>query len=615
MILQNVILPSTDTCVEETMYFRRSDNVFYSWCNDWIDIHPGATVTFDTYFNGFSAEKWFKYTDIKTVNVTVKVKGYLRITLIRKEKIGSEIHTEYCGEYLCITENDEVKEFTFPIKTSSAIGMFCFELSGIEGVSVFYGANYNTDFEKTNKVKLAIDICTFKRERFVEANLALLNSRFLKNEQSYLFDKLEVFVSDNAGTLDISKLSSDKVHIFQNKNAGGAGGFTRGMIEIKKVREKHGITHILVMDDDICIEPESIFRTCTLLSCTKAQYKNAFVGGAMLRLDNQYFQVESGAMWNGGNLISLKHGLNLRDLDACLFNELEERAQFNAWWYCAFPADIVTDNNLPMPIFIRGDDVEYGLRNMKHLILMNGICVWHEPFENKYSSFLYYYILRNRLIDNSLHNMVIAKRDFIKILRTQVMDEVRIYRYKNAHLLMRGVEDFFKGVDWFADQDGEQLHKSVMSDGYKLQYLDDMEENVQFLYPMYEASLSAVPATGMKARIVNHLTINGTYLKPKRKYNIVPTLGVQQSSIYRTDVVLNYDYSSRKGFVTKRDPHEAKNCIKRLNKLISQINHIYDSAVSDFCNNGGKLMDIDFWNRYLGIEEKRKPSVSAKAHK
>lgn len=123
------------------------------------------------------------------------------------------------------------------------------------------------------------------------------------------------------------------------------------------------------------------------------------------------------------------------------------------------------------------------------------------------------------------------------------------------------------------------------------------------------------PATGMKARIVNHLTINGTYLKPKRKYNIVPTLGVQQSSIYRTDVVLNYDYSSRKGFVTKRDPHEAKNCIKRLNKLISQINHIYDSAVSDFCNNGGKLMDIDFWNRYLGIEEKRKPSVSAKAHK
>ncbi len=68
-----------------------------------------------------------------------------------------------------------------------------------------------------------------------------------------------------------------------------------------------------------------------------------------------------------------------------------------------FPMKIVTPENLPMPIFIRGDDLEYGLRNMKTLILMNGICVWHEPFENKYSSFLEYYIMRNQLIDNSFH--------------------------------------------------------------------------------------------------------------------------------------------------------------------------------------------------------------------
>lgn len=609
MILQNVILPSTDTCVEEPMYFRRSDNVYYSWCNDWIDIHPGAIVKFDTYFNGFSAEKWFKYTDVKTVNITVRVKGYIRLTLLRKEKIGTEIHTEYCGEYLCITQNDEIKEFTFPFKTSSTIGMFCFELTGVEGISVFYGANYNTEFEKTNKVKVAVDICTFKRERFVEANLALLNTRFLDNKNSYLYDKLEIFVSDNAGTLDAARLSTDKIHIFPNKNAGGAGGFTRGMIEIKKVREKNGITHILVMDDDICIEPESIFRTCTLLTCAKQQYKDIFVGGAMLRLDNQYYQVESGAMWNGGNLISLKHGLDLRSLDACLFNEFEERAQFNAWWYCAFPAGVVTDDNLPMPIFIRGDDVEYGLRNMKHLILMNGICVWHEPFENKYSSFLYYYILRNRLIDNSLHNMVIARKEFIKILKTQVMDEVRLYRYKNAELLMRGVEDFLKGVDWLAAQDGEQLHKTVMADGYKLQYIDDIEEQVQFLYPLYEASLKAVPSTGIKARIINHFTVNGTYLKPKKSYNIVPTIGVQQSSVYRTDVILNYDYSSRKGFVTKRNPEEAKKCINRLNKLIAKLNNSYDTAASDFTVNGRKLMKIGFWDNYLGLEKEGSSQV------
>ena len=321
----------------------------------------------------------------------------------------------------------------------------------------------------------------------------------------------------------------------------------------------------------------------------------------MLRMDQQYFQVESGAVWNGGNLISLKHGLDLRDLDACLFNEFEERPQFNAWWFCAFPVHVVRDDNLPLPIFIRGDDVEYGLRNMKYLILMNGICVWHEAFENKYSSFLYYYILRNRLIDNALHNMILPKKEFISILYTQVMDEIRLYRYRNANLIMRGVEDFFRGVEWLKEQDGEELHKEVMSQGYKLQYIEDLEDGIQFSYPLYEASLTAYSDSGLKARIINHFTVNGTYLKPTRSYNIVPTIAVQQSSVYRTETILNYDYSSKKGFVTHRSPEEAKKCVKRLKRLNHLIEKEYDKATADFAVQVGEITNMEFWKKYLQI--------------
>ena len=254
-----------------------------------------------------------------------------------------------------------------------------------------------------------------------------------------------------------------------------------------------------------------------------------------------------------------------------------------------------------MPIFIRGDDVEYGLRNMKHLILMNGICVWHEPFEFKYSSFLYYYILRNRLIDNALHNMVLPKKEFIDILWTQVMDELRLYRYKNAELLMRGVEDFFKGVQWLASQDGEKLHQDIMKSGYKLQYLEDMDEHYNFFYPMYENSLHDVPMSGRKARFINHYTINGTYLKPLKDYAIVPTVGPCMTSVYRVAVVLNYDFASRKGFITKRDVPECKRLIKRLKKLISQVNSEYDEKIKQFTNDAKSLMTLEFWNKYLQL--------------
>lgn len=602
MKLQNIILPSTATCTEESMYFRRENGIDYSWCSDRLKILKNGIVRFDTYFNSISAEKWFKYTKVKKIFLNLRLSGSVRVTLMRKEKIGDNILVEYVGEHLCTTENDEVKDFCFSFDTPSQNGIFCFEMLGMRKKSYFYEGFYSADIDPVRPVKIAIDICTYKRESFVEGNLDLLSKIFLDNKDSFLYDKLEVFVSDNAHTLDINKLSTEKIHIVQNKNVGGAGGFTRGMIEIMKLREKRHITHILVMDDDIVIEPESVFRTCTLLSCTKDEYCDAFVGGAMLRLDNRFMQTESGAVWNGGNLISLKNGLDLRSLDACLFNELEEQPQFNAWWYCAFPASIVSEDNLPMPIFIRGDDVEYGLRNMKHLILMNGICVWHEPFENKYSSFLYYYILRNRLIDNSLHNMIMPKQAFIAELKKQVNDELRIYRYKNAELLMRGVEDFFKGVSWLKQQDGEKLHQDIMKNGYKLQYLEDMEENVQFLYPLYENSKHDVPPLNKKQRIINHVTINGTYLKPVRSYNIVPTVGVCQASVYRVDTVLNYDYSSRKGFVTRRDKAKCKELLKQLKKLCKKTNSEYDNATKQFAAEGRELMKLDFWNRYLELK-------------
>ena len=48
-----------------------------------------------------------------------------------------------------------------------------------------------------------------------------------------------------------------------------------------------------------------------------------------------------------------------------LYNEIEEHSDYSAWWYCCMPMRVVREDNLPFPLFIRGDDVEYGLRNIK----------------------------------------------------------------------------------------------------------------------------------------------------------------------------------------------------------------------------------------------------------
>ena len=96
---------------------------------------------------------------------------------------------------------------------------------------------------------------------------------------------------------------------------------------------------------------------------------------------------------------------------------------------------------------------------------------------------MYYYILRNQCIDNSMHCPGYDANALKADLRSQVMGEVNRYRYKNADLLIRGVRDFLKGIDWLEQTDAEALHKEIMAYGYKAQPVDQLD--VPFDYSRY----------------------------------------------------------------------------------------------------------------------------------
>ena len=605
MKLQSLQLPQTGICTEEQMYFRRNGAVDYTWDKDYLNMFCNSTITFDTYFNGCSAEKWFKYTNIKKISIFIHVRGEFRITLMRKEKSLDGSTTKFLHEETFGAPGQE-GTYSFPFETESNNGMFCFQLLCLSDSGTVFDGWYDGEVapEDVRKVKIALDICTFKREVFVTKNVKELYDSFLSKPESGMSEGLEIFISDNAQTLNQQDVAlCDKIHVFLNRNTGGAGGFTRGMIEIMKCREERGITHVLVMDDDVIINPDSIYRTFMILSLLKDQYEDAFVGGAMLRLDKQFIQTENGARWNKGYLISHKSGLNLLDVDACLYNEFEEKTEFNAWWYCAFPAHVIKEDNLPLPIFIRGDDVEYGLRNLKNLILMNGICVWHEPFENKYASSMYYYIFRNRLIDNSIHNMKYKRKHFVRDLSEQVKREIILYRYKNADLLMDGVNDFFNGIDWLMAQDGEALHKNIMGRGYKLQDINDLP--VPFSYPAYEQSCR-MPEPSRRSRAWRKFTVNGILLKAKKRADnempvVAPTFTARPTNFYRVKKALNYDYCSRKGFVTEKSLKQTMRLMIKLWKTSFKSRWKYRKTVKQYYKRGGELMQLSFWQKYLDI--------------
>lgn len=605
MEIQKILFPQIGRCTEEELYFRM-DSKFresqekvrtqFLYEKQRIDFEKQGKVLFDTYFNGLSIEKWVKYTNIDNVSLRLKISGKFRVFLINKEKVNVIVSEKIVAEY--ILESVEPQEFTVPYIDGSNKGMYTFVLEALKKDSTFYGGAYVSDIDKDKikYTKIGIGICTFKREAFIEKNIKILNEAILENECSPLHGHLEVFIADNGKSLDMERLKSDKIHIFPNRNLGGAGGFTRDIIEMSQNNDKYHITHTLLMDDDIVIEPEALVKTYMLLSLIKDEYKDAFIGGAMLRLDQQYKQVESGASWNGGNLNSLKSGLDLRFCEGCLYNETEEYTEFNAWWYCCFPIDIVRNDNLPLPIFIRGDDLEYGLRNMKKLILMNGICVWHEPFENKYSSFLEYYIMRNQLIDNSFHCEWYGKKQLKRTMFKHCIQEIMFYRYKNVDLYLQGIKDFLKGPQWLMEQDGEALHKKVMSEGYKGQNLDELP--IGFSYPVYEASLRI--NNTLKTKIKRNLTFNGIIL-PAKGDSIVSMSLVKSPQCYRKKRVMFYDEAAKKAFITERSLGKTVRYIAKALSMLFEISLKLKKAQRAYREEGLKLRTLEFWKGYLEI--------------
>lgn len=578
------------------MYVRKDESkVDFVDCGSCLNFKAGGRAYFDTYFNGFSIEKWRKYTQIRNLRLSLRLKGKFEVELRSKESVQRGIAEKIIAIYSF--DSAEMEEAFFDFPDIDTKGMLFFALKAAKGNSKFFGGYFLTDIaqESLHMVNIAINICTFRREAFVARNIEILKRAILENKESELRNHLQIYIADNGKTLDGQNLSGQAVHIFPNKNVGGAGGFTRGLIEIKR-DPLYRATHALFMDDDVLIEPEALFRTYTFLLCIKEAYMDAFIGGAMLRLDLQNIQVESGATWNAGALCSLKGGLDLNNIEACLYNEVEEFCEYNAWWYCSIPMEVVREDNLPLPIFIRGDDLEYGLRNMKNLILLNGICVWHEPFENKYSSSLEYYILRNLLYDNALHCPTFSKWNFLKRLYGSVLRQLFYYRYQNVELIFRGVHDFFRGVPFLRDTDGERLHQEILSAAYKAQLLEKLD--VPFSYGAYEASFHE--RESKLHRVMRLLTFNG-FLFPARRVVVTSMSMCRPINFFRAKRVLQYDATSQKGFITeKRIGKTLYYLIRLIPETWNVLNH-FDAACESIRREAHELMTAAAWKNALQI--------------
>jgi len=435
MVLQQMIIPDRDT----ELYFSGG-----AVCSGAISLKSGETVSFGTYYNSFCYSKYLQYTVADRVSFTAEASGSVSARLMCFD--GTE--------HSCIAKSSGCTVSAELAQLPQA-GYIYAEVTAHDDCLI-RSAAYSADCTPRD-ISVCIAVCTFRREEYVLRNIERL--------RAFDFTCIDrVFFSDNGNTLDREGLSDGFITVLQNKNYGGSGGFTRGLIEAKE----GGFTHVILMDDDVEFHPETLEQMTVFVSLLKEDYRNSWFSAAMIPLDAPWRQFELGAEWNGKEAEVHKHDLDIRSPQALFDNLTNPDVQYGGWWTLLMPLS-VTDNGLPYPFFIKFDDVEYGMRKPRgtEIITMNGIAVRHEAFDRKKSFVLDYYNLRNELIVNALYGKCGAF-GAARRLMYELMKHLCLYRYDNIPLVLRAARDFLRGVDFFLETDEEQLNSALIAAAPKL---------------------------------------------------------------------------------------------------------------------------------------------------
>ncbi len=451
MVLQELILKTNG---HDEMYARGG-----KFCEEGLFIPAGECASLDCYFNCLSYTKHLKYTSAEEISLSLSLAGEATVSLSIYD--GKE-------EKIILTEDFPGGECT--LRTSlldlPTDGAILYPKIHAKSDVILTSGNYFTDTEN-EAPRIAIAICTYKREESVRNNLKILAAAKIPFIE-------RVFVIDNGGTLDADELSDDLIHIVKNKNYGGSGGFTRGIIEAYDA----GYSHVILMDDDIVIFEESLARMTRFVSILKDPYKKSAFSAAMLPPTKPYMQVEMGARFNGEIIVSHGQQVDVRERETLINNlAYDEINEYGAWWCYLMPLTNVDKFGLPYPFFIKFDDVEYGTRCVSKtapVITMNGVAVAHEEFDNKYNMYLEYYLIRNQLITTAVNNTR-STLGCIKRLIKNCALHMFSYRYSLMPVIFRAYNDLLKGPDFLINLNEEELNREIMKMFPKGQPLSEIE--------------------------------------------------------------------------------------------------------------------------------------------
>ena len=557
------------------------------------------SADFFTYFNSFSLFKWKKYTNTGKIKLNLICEGKFGITVFGYYREDKKIKKEiYPSREYDLKEKTEISVNIPEDVKASSVGF------RIDGDCILYSGFWSTEVDERvlNDVRISIVTVTFRKEDYIRRNAEILKKElFGSDEPAKENIRLRIIDNDKGRVLSAEEFTSEYVHYTANENVGGSGGYTRGMIESINDTEFNP-THVLLMDDDVIVLTESFIRTYSLLRLVKKEYDGRFISGAMLFYEKPDIQHEDvGYVHDDGSYGPNKRDMHLEKRKDVFENDEEFKYHKNSyagWWYCCIPVKKIDRNRLPIPLFIRGDDVEFSLANNAEFISLNGICIWHKGFANKFSANLELYIVhRNSLIIQAMSG-ICKGINFIGRIDDFFWNELRRLSYDNCELLLDSIEDFCKGPEFLYEPEGEKIMKAHAAKSEKMEPVSDID--FEDIYKMSEKPLNQFQF------MIYHKMRNGHRLPDFMLKNKTAVISYDwfddPVKYYLAKEILAVNQSEKTAYLRKRDKKRYKELIQRRDRVIEYYESNRNRIEKEYQEAAKVLKTEDFWKKYLKME-------------
>jgi galactofuranosylgalactofuranosylrhamnosyl-N-acetylglucosaminyl-diphospho-decaprenol beta-1,5/1,6-galactofuranosyltransferase len=415
-----------------------------------ITVPPGERLSFASYFNAFPASYWRRWTVASAVELRVQVTGSATVTVYRSNSRGNpqRVTSEQTGSrfgYL---------SFPLPLAPFGDGGWYWFEVSGGHEPAVVEWAEWSVLSERPSQGRVTVAITTFNRPADC---LALLQSLVSDEDTMDRVDRVVVvdqgtqLVMDEPGFTRLSPRARKKIDVVRQPNLGGSGGFARGMYEAT-YRGDSG--YVLLLDDDVVVEPESILRGLAFQDLVR-QY--TIVGGHMLNMFLPSMLHSFGEkvnrykfMWGPASHTEEAHDFAEDTLRETEWMHRRIDVDYNGWWMCLIPTEVVRKLGLAMPVFIKWDDAEFGLRAQDTgipTVSLPGMAVWHVPWTDKddTTDWQAYYHARNRILMALLHSPYARGGELLRHSLMVQLKHALAMEYSAAELRLWALEDILSG--------------------------------------------------------------------------------------------------------------------------------------------------------------------------